>query len=241
MTSGIEALERNQPVKPSDHDVTVGRRWFAWPPSPPQALVLALVLCVISGLIGWRIAQPSHPGHSSVDVGFLEDMQTHHQQALELSYGYLEHGTNPLLRQIAREIINDQGIEIGEMRSVLGSWGLPSTPDPTARAMAWMHEPYPSAQQMPGMASSQDLQTLRDAQGPAAEEQFTRLMIRHHDGGIHMADYAAAAAQTPNIRNFARGISSSQRGEIDELNRIRQQLGFQAIPYEFSSPTPPRR
>jgi uncharacterized protein (DUF305 family) len=241
MTSDVETLERGQPLTPPDDGSTAGHRWFAWPPSPPQALALAVVLCVISGLIGWRVAQPSHPGRNSVDVGFLGDMQTHHLQALELSYGYLEHGSNPVLRQIAREIITDQAIEIGQMRSVLGSWGLPSSRSPTARAMAWMHEPYPSAQQMPGMASSQDLQALRDAQGPQADEMFTRLMIRHHDGGIHMSDYAAAFAQTPNVRNFARGISSSQRSEIDELNRIRQQLGFQPIAYEFSSPNQPRR
>jgi uncharacterized protein (DUF305 family) len=92
---------------------------------------------------------------------------------------------------------------------------------------------------MPGMASAQDVEALGNAQGLQADDLFTRLMIRHHDGGIHMADYAAARAETRNIRNFARGMSASQRSEIDELNRIRVQLGFQTIPYEFSAPVAP--
>jgi uncharacterized protein (DUF305 family) len=229
-----------QPSTTSDNDQSDSRRWFAWPPSLPQALVLLIALCLISGIIGWRIAQPNHPGRTSVDVGFLDDMQTHHLQALEISYGYLEHGSNPVLRQISREIISDQGIEVGQMRSVLSSWGRPAAPNPSATAMAWMRTPFP-AQQMPGMASPQDIQTLRDAQGPEADELFTRLMIRHHDGGIHMADYAVAEAKTHNVGNFARGIAASQRSEIDELNRLRLQLGFPTVPYEFSAPIAPRQ
>jgi uncharacterized protein (DUF305 family) len=238
MTTELDAIEPPR-TTPEPGDQPPGtRRWLAWPPTLPQALALVVALLVVSGVIGWRLAQPNHPGRGSVDVGFLQDMQTHHLQALELSYGYLEHGTNPVLRQIAREIISYQAVEVGQMRTELGNWGLPAAPDPTGTAMAWMHTPYP-AQQMPGMASPQDLDTLRAAQGPDADELFTRLMIHHHDGGIHMADYAAAQAETHNIRNFARGMAASQRSEINELNRIRLRLGLQAIPYEFSAPVPP--
>jgi uncharacterized protein (DUF305 family) len=211
------------------------RRWLpAWPPSLPQALVLVVVLCLVSGVIGWRIAQDDHPGSDSVDVGFLEDMQTHHLQALELGYAYLEHGSNPTLRHIAREIISFQGVEIGQMRSVLSSWGYRATPEPTGTAMEWMHDPRP-AQQMPGMASAEDIERLRSAEGPEADELFSRLMVQHHDGGVHMADYAAAHAETGNIRGFARGVAASQRSEIGELNALRAQLGFEPVAMQFSS------
>jgi uncharacterized protein (DUF305 family) len=211
----------------------------SWPPSLPQALVLALALCLISGVVGWRLAEDDHPGRGSVDVGVLEDMQTHHLQALELGYAYLEHGQNPTLRHIAREIISFQGVEVGQMRSVLSSWAYDATPDPTGIAMEWMNERVP-APQMPGMASGEDVERLRAAEGPAADELFTRLMIVHHDGGVHMADYAAENAETGNIRNFSRGIAASQRREITLLNTRRSELGFAPIPYQFSSSRPPR-
>jgi uncharacterized protein (DUF305 family) len=196
--------------------------------------VLVVALCLVCGVIGWRVAQDDHPGRGSVDVGFLEDMQTHHLQAVELGYAYLEHGSNPTMRHLAREIISFQGVEIGQMRSVLSSWGQPDSPDPTGTAMEWMHDPRP-AQQMPGMASADDIERLRNAEGPEADELFSRLMVQHHDGGVHMADYAVAHTETGNIRNFARGVAARQRSEIGELNALRAQLGFEPVAVQFSS------
>ena len=158
-----------------------GRRWLpSWPPSLPQAVILVAALCLVAGVVGWRLAQDDHPGRGSVDAGFLEDMQTHHLQALEIGYAYLEHGSNPTLRHIARDIISTQGIEVGQMRSVLS-------------------------------------------------DLFTQLMIRHHQGGIHMAEFAATDAETSNIRNFARGMAAGQRSEIGEINAGRRELGLEPV------------
>jgi uncharacterized protein (DUF305 family) len=94
--------------------------------------------------------------------------------------------------------------------------------------MAWMHEPHP-AQQMPGMATPADLDRLRAAQGLEADDLFSQLMIRHHEGGIHMADFVATDGETGNIRNFARGIAASQRSEIGEINAVRTRLGLPPV------------
>ncbi len=218
-------------------DDTRRRRLPSWPPTLPQAVILIAALCLIAGVFGWRLAQADHPGRDSVDVGFLEDMQTHHLQALEIGYAYLEHGSDPTLQHIAHDIIADQGIEVGQMRAVLSEWGYRSTPDPDGIAMKWMDEPYP-AQEMPGMANRAELDRLRAAQGPEADDLFTQLMIRHHDGGIHMADFVASEATTGNIRNFARGMAAGQRSEIGEMNAVRDRLGMQPVPFQFSSPRP---
>ena len=227
----METDTRVGPAEP--HDGASGddtrRRWLpTWPPSLPQAVILVAALCLVAGVGGWRLAQDDHPGRGSVDACFLEDMQTHHLQALEIGYAYLEHGSNPTLRHIARDIISTQGIEVGQMRSVLSDWGLQSTPDPEGTAMAWMHEPHP-AQQMPGMATAADLDRLRNAQGVEADDLFTQLMIRHHEGGIHMAEFAATDAEAGNIRNFARGMAASQRSEIGEINAVRRELGLAPV------------
>jgi uncharacterized protein (DUF305 family) len=216
-------------VRTADSGDDTRRRWLpTWPPSLPQAVILVAALCLVAGVAGWRLAQDDHPGRGSVDAGFLEDMQTHHLQALEIGYAYLEHGSNPTLRHIARDIISTQGIEVGQMRSVLSEWGFQSTPDPEGTAMAWMHEPHP-AQQMPGMATAADLDRLRDAQGVEADDLFTQQMIRHHEGGVHMAEFAVTDAEAGNTRNFARGMAASQRSEIGEINAARRELGLASV------------
>ena len=237
----LETDARAEPgeFQPADGGDDTRRRWLpTWPPSLPQAVILVAALCLVAGVLGWRLAQDDHPGRGSVDAGFLEDMQTHHLQAVEIGFAYLEHGSNPTLRQIAHDIVIDQGIEVGQMRSVLSEWGFQSIPNPQGTAMAWMHEPHP-AQQMPGMATGADVERLRGAEGLEADDLFTQLMIHHHDGGIHMADFAATDAQTSNIRNFARGVAAGQRSEIGEINLVRRQLGLEPVAFEFSSPSPP--
>jgi uncharacterized protein (DUF305 family) len=237
----VETTSRADPTQPqpSDGGEDTRRRWLpTWPPSLPQAVILVAALCLVAGVLGWRLAQDDHPGRGSVDAGFLADMQTHHLQAVEIGFAYLEHGSNPTLRHIAHDIIAEQGIEVGQMRSVLAQWGFQSAPNPQGSAMAWMHEPHP-AQQMPGMATGADLDRLRAAEGIEADDLFSQLMIHHHDGGIHMADFAATDAQTSNIRNFARGMAAGQRTEIGEINLVRRQLGLAPVAFEFASPSPP--
>jgi uncharacterized protein (DUF305 family) len=227
----VEAGARAAPaeIRSADGGDDTRRRLLpTWPPSLPQAVILIAALCLVAGVLGWRLAEDDHPGRGSVDAGFLEDMQTHHLQALEIGYAYLEHGSDPTLRHIARDIISTQGIEVGQMRSVMSEWGYQSTPDPEGTAMTWMHEPHP-AQQMPGLATGADLDRLRNAQGAEADDLFTQLMIRHHEGGVHMAEFAATDAQTSNIRNFARGMAAGQRSEIGEINAVRRELGLAPI------------
>jgi uncharacterized protein (DUF305 family) len=96
------------------------------------------------------------------------------------------------------------------------------------QSMAWMGMPTPRDQMM-GMASAEQMQELVDARGRELDDRFTALMIRHHEGGIHMADYAAEHAGTETVRDWAFGMADAQRGEIAELNRWRVQHDLPAV------------
>jgi uncharacterized protein (DUF305 family) len=192
-------------------------------------IVLVVVALVLGGAIGWRITksqQAKAPARDSVDVGFFQDMVSHHNQAVAMGYSYLEHGSDPLLRQIATEIINYQNAEIGMMNDHLAQWGRQGTEGPDA--MAWMNMKVPR-DEMPGLAAKTQMDQLANARGQELNDLFTRMMILHHEGGVHMAEYAAAHAGTETVRSWATAMADGQRGEIAELNRWRVQHDLPAV------------
>jgi uncharacterized protein (DUF305 family) len=199
---------------------------------PGVAFVLVLVMCALAlgGALGWRIgheqADPSFPGTGSVEVGFFQDMSTHHNQAIGMASIYLQHGTDPFLLQLASEILTYQSSEIGIMGEYLHRWGeSESTPE---IAMQWMSDPKPR-EQMDGLATPAEMEQLKAARGTELDDLFTRLMIIHHAGGIHMADFAARFGHDEDAVRWAKGMADAQRSDIGEMNRWRTGHGLAAI------------
>jgi uncharacterized protein (DUF305 family) len=84
--------------------------------------------------------------------------------------------------------------------------------------MAWMGMPVERGQ-MPGMASDADLDKLATLSGREADEFFVQLMKAHHEGGIHMAQYASGNAKNAEVRAMATAMATSQQEEIAEMQR----------------------
>jgi uncharacterized protein (DUF305 family) len=72
------------------------------------------------------------------------------------------------------------------------------------------------------MASDDDIAKLRSLDGMAASQWFVELMINHHLGGIHMAEFAVAHASTNDVRRLAQGMIDGQNAEIAELRKWQQ-------------------
>jgi uncharacterized protein (DUF305 family) len=182
--------------------------------------VLAMAIAVLCGALGWLVGNNrAIPDPNRVDVGFLQDMRTHHEQAVNLSLYYLElPDTNAELRVIAREIVFGQSIEIGRMIQLLRLYGDAETNESDV-AMTWMNEPTP-ADRMPGLASDADIDKLLASSGKAADQLFVDLMVAHHQGGLHMAQYAVDHANEIEVRRFAYSMVVGQTGEIDELRAL---------------------
>jgi uncharacterized protein (DUF305 family) len=96
-------------------------------------------------------------------------------------------------------------------------------------AMAWMGHPVRPAD-MPGMPTKAELAQLDESSGLDADDLFTHLMIRHHAGGIAMAEYAAEHGEHSGVRNLARTMARVQGTEINEMNVRRVALGLDPIP-----------
>lgn len=196
-------------------------------PTGPSGWVigaLAVVLALMVGVGGVLVYQKATtPGAGSVDVGFMQDMTTHHQQAVEMASVVAENGADPDIRAFAREILVFQQYEVGYMEALLEDWG--QWPFPQDRtAMEWMGMSSAPAD-MPGMQTEAKIQQLADAKGADVDALFIPMMIDHHRGGVHMAEYAAKHASDPRVRALAQRIVTQQSGEIADFQRAAKRLG----------------
>jgi uncharacterized protein (DUF305 family) len=190
--------------------------------SMPRVIALAAVMIFIGFGVGYAVTTPRHPGAHSVDVGFLQDMRFHHDQAVGMAFILLQKptdGANLNLRVIAQEILLDQQLESGMMVDILGAWGQDSARDEDVPAMQWMGLPVPQ-DQMPGIATQAQIDQLKAATGAEADKVFAELMTAHHQGGIHMAQYAEEHASSGRIRRLAHSMVVNEQSDIEELTRL---------------------
>jgi uncharacterized protein (DUF305 family) len=199
-----------------DDDVVV----LPWWQHPVNIVGLLVATALIAGMIGWLIADAAaDPDGDEVDVGFLQDMRVHHEQAVQMAFIYLTRpDTDPGLRTVARSILFGQGIDIGRMIQLLRDLDAPEAAE-TDEAMAWMGMPT-TDDAMPGMATEAQLDALGAASGAEADQLFVDLMVSHHQGGVHMAEFAAAEADNDEVRAMAEAIVNSQSDEIQELQGL---------------------
>ena len=194
--------------------------------------VIAVALVAIGGAVSTvtGIGRPYLPRTDSVDAGFARDMATHHEQAVHMAQVARDHSTDPSVRLIAYDIETGQIAQTGQLRGWLQSWGLSQQ---SSRPMtSWMggatathgHAASDGAL-MPGMATTTELTKLRSLSGRELDVYFLQLMIRHHQGGLPMARYAAEHARVGYVRDLATKVADAQTGEVALLERMLRERG----------------
>jgi uncharacterized protein (DUF305 family) len=163
-------------------------------------------------------APPATLRAQPIDTGFAADMIDHHDQAVQMSLLAIGNAESPAVRQLAVEIATAQRREGGMLIQFLKDRGIDQT-DPQRTVMSWMDEPTPH-DRMPGLATPQELVDLTNASGPETDRLFVTLMLRHHEGGIHMAEFAAAHAESQAIRDLAAKMVVDQQHEISDLTAL---------------------
>lgn len=193
-----------------------------------RAILACIALMFLAGaaVYAWQQwADEPHP--NDVDIGFADDMRSHHNQGVTMALAYLEDGTDPTLRQMAEEIVRVQAGESRLLGQYLADWGDPELDLDTA--MGWMDmAPVPQDQQ-PGMATPEELDELTAAEGDELDDLFSRLMILHHRGGLHMSQYATEHGSEPALTHLAESIVTTQQSEIAEMNLQREALGLEPV------------
>jgi uncharacterized protein (DUF305 family) len=195
-------------------------------------IALLVVVAVGVGRLSNHAGSPHRPG--AVDIGFVQDMAVHHEQAVLMANLAQTRGGSAV-ESLANAILVNQSQEIGMMRGWLRLWGEPAT-DP--RPMAWMAEASGSsmpemsmsADSMPGMATPAQLTRLATLSGKRFDVLFLQLMIRHHEGGLEMCQYAEAHATLALVRSTAASMAVEQIEDLGQMKALLKADGAQPLP-----------
>ncbi len=215
---------------PSVHvDDTPSRSRLGW--LVPVGLLAAVLGLVAGLLLGRGMGNGVRAIDDPVDLGFARDMMAHHAQAVQMSEILHRRSPDPAINYLAFDILTTQHGQIGIMSGWLDLWRQPqSSSGPT---MAWMGSAHDGP--MPGMASAQEIAALNDLPIPQMTEQFLRLMIRHHRGALPMATYAAENATSPDLAALARGMNDGQAAEIQLMQDMLVQRGWEPEPEDHGA------
>ncbi|MCC7165675.1 MAG: DUF305 domain-containing protein [Anaerolineae bacterium] len=182
--------------------------------------------------LGFLIARFFQPSVSSADIAFAQNMTVHHSQAVEMAT-YLHDRTNDEgLKTMAYDIMLSQQGQIGMMQGWLEMWGQPAA------------APIGQAANMMGMATQEQVNALKTLPSPALEKQFLTVMIRHHEGGVTMAQEELQKGSQPIVKRLADNIVKGQQAEIDYMKGLLEKSGSAPLPevtpmpMDHSMPTP---
>jgi uncharacterized protein (DUF305 family) len=203
-------------------------------------VIAAGLLALGGGLaVALGIGRTEVPAAGSVDAGFARDMSRHHLQAVEMANLALTNSQDPEVRRLAFDISSTQTNQVGRMQGWLTLWGLPLTgSDP----MSWMAGDAMAGHDMstmsaaadgavmPGMATETELAELRSRSGTPFDVMFLQLMIRHHQGGLEMAQYGEQHATEAVVRGLARSIAETQTAETTTMEQMLRARGGAPLP-----------
>lgn len=185
-------------------------------------LVLGLILGYAAGFITPR---GFGPGDDSPEAGFARDMSTHHAQAVAMGMIAQQKASHLYVRTLGGDIALTQQAQIGMMDQWLHEWGLNvngSTPP-----MSWMPEGQGALENglMPGMATPAEMTALEGATGVQVDRLFLQMMIKHHLGGIHMADGILKQSRDPEVVRLAESMKAGQQSELAAMQQLQKTVG----------------
>lgn len=192
--------------------------------------VLVVVALVAGGFLAGRVtSDASAPATDSAEAGFARDMQTHHQQAVEMAMIAYQKTEDADIRQLSYDIATSQAQQAGQMFGWLSSWSLPQVS--SVPSMTWMMGPASDgstgmdmsdgmSMEMPGYATAAEVDELRAASGREADRLFLELMIDHHRGGVEMAQAVLDRSTDRTVTSLASSIVFAQQSEISYMEEL---------------------
>jgi uncharacterized protein (DUF305 family) len=128
----------------------------------------------------------------------LSLMIPHHEEAIATAQRVLEYSDRPEMREFARNIIDVQTAEIGQMEN-------------------WLDEWYPG--QETNLSYTPMMRDLSQLEGEELDQAFLEDMIMHHMGAVMMSQRLVnhSLVEHQAVQPFAQNIADTQRQEIWQM------------------------
>lgn len=182
---------------------------------------LALVLVFAAWML-FVVGRPriTLPTEGSSEVTFARDMMAHHAQAVEMAVTMRDRTQDPTLRTFLLDLILTQQAQIGQMQGWLAVWNVP---------VSGLEPPMKGMGEAMGMATRADINSLETLPLKDAEIKFLQLMIRHHQGGVMMAESLLKQSGRAEVTTLANAIVKGQTNEIDNMIGYLRELGGEVL------------
>jgi uncharacterized protein (DUF305 family) len=161
-------------------------------------------------------------GYSLADVRFMQGMIGHHAQALTMSALIPQRTQRQDFRLMGERITLSQVSEIEQMTRWLQARG-----EEVPAKDAHVHAAMGHGELMPGMLTEAELKQLEEARGVEFEKLFLQLMIKHHEGALHMVKQlfaTPASGQEPELFMLSSDVDADQTAEIKRMRALLSQL-----------------
>jgi uncharacterized protein (DUF305 family) len=150
---------------------------------------------------------------NDADLTFVRDMIVHHGQAVEMADLASDRADRDDVKGLADRIADTQRPEIDMLNRWLELQDLPKV-DPAGHG--------PAHAGMPGMATPEQVDQLRQARGADFDRLFLTLMVAHHGGALTMVETVRKAGASVRVQEIADDVAVTQS---DEIHRMRGMLG----------------
>ncbi|HEY0449042.1 DUF305 domain-containing protein [Actinophytocola sp.] len=150
---------------------------------------------------------------NDADVTFVQDMIVHHAQALEMTALVPDRAVRADVKGMASRIADTQQPEIDMLNRWLERYDKPVV-------VPGQHGGHGGATQhadMPGMATDEQLATLRGAHGEVFDTLFLQLMVAHHKGALTMVEGVRKAGVNVRVQEIADDVAVTQTDEIHRM------------------------
>ena len=178
-------------------------------------ILAAFIALVFLGLILVNsIYVDSNPaastGFNREDIMFMNMMIVHHDQAIEMAELAPNRTDNENILELSSNISEAQRTENEKMASWLRELG---------------YQRPVRGHRMAGMASQEEMRRLENSSDREFDRLFAELMIRHHRGGIQMAQNFIRSGRNPELLELEKGMVRAQKAEIEKMLSWKQTWG----------------
>ncbi|GAA3630568.1 hypothetical protein GCM10022223_55420 [Kineosporia mesophila] len=238
------ALEDDEPTDEPDTDDELdsspsssGGSWLTGRTLVRMAIAGLALLAGMVLLVSY-VQGPATPSDNSAAAGLARDMIDHHAQAVDMATIVQRRTQDDDIRYLTTDMALTQSSQMGQMQGWLNLWGL--SIGRTGQPMQWMqgheaeHELSGIASDdthvdenglMPGMATQKQVNELRSLPTKQADILFLQLMIKHHQGGVTMAQAALKLTDEPVVVNLCKTIVKGQQAEITLMQNMLSERG----------------